>query len=257
MNLVRFSFRWGLLAAASMVVLGCGEQQMEAIASAERARTAVASSALTQSQVLPTGPTCTPTGGHGKHGALANVTCKACHVCGGVLEFDPAGPAVAAGKPLPSFDATSKTCSNVACHSVPAGTYAYTSYDWDADQLNYNTVPYGSAGAETPAWNTSGGSTACTGCHGNPPQAPGGGFYAWHSGFHGGQGPTGPYNQCQFCHPDVVGTGGVATGFNTAACEFTDRITKKTVSVANCSTLHANGTLTIGPRFSSACFGCH
>jgi predicted CxxxxCH...CXXCH cytochrome family protein len=212
------------------VASGCGQDT-----SAPENGLASQGSALTQDHVIPTGEVCAPTGAHGKH---ASFGCAACHVCGGVLQFDPNGPAVKAGQPAPSFDATAKTCSNVACHTVPSGTFTYTAWDWGSDSAVEINVPYGgSGGSGTPSWYTTGGA-GCIGCHGNPPVN-----YTWH-GQHGGG------NQCELCHPDAVSSGGVATGLNTAMnCGPNQN--------QSCAAFHANGTLDVTPKFNSSCFGCH
>jgi hypothetical protein len=193
-------------------------------------------SALTSDEVLPTGGVCTPNGAHGKHAAVTG--CTTCHACGGVLSFDPAGAAVIPGGPLPAFDAVNKTCSNVACHRVAPGTFSYYFPDGNGDP-QLVTVTYGStAGRTTPSWYTTG-AAGCTACHDDPPRNGSSGSNAWHSGYHGGQGPTGTRNQCQFCHPDAYSPN---TGIGT--------------TITNPS-LHANGSATVQAAFTSACFGCH
>jgi hypothetical protein len=192
------------------------------------------SNAMTQDEVLPAGTNCTPTGAHGKH---AFTSCATCHVCGGVLQFDPAGPAVSANFPNPTFDATAKACS-VACHGVPAGTFTYLFPDGNGDPQP-NTVSYGGANVMTPSWYTTG-AGGCTACHGDPPQN-----YLWHSGNHGGG------NQCELCHPDVVSVNGVGTGLSTATnCGPNG-------TYGSCAALHANGTVDVQAKFKSTCFGCH
>jgi hypothetical protein len=214
-----------LVAAA---LAGCDGQ-----VGASGAQLGSAQQALTPDEVcLDTDPLCTPTGAHAKHGAFA---CSACHKVAGRLSFDSAGPAYAAGQSAPRFDATAKTCSNVACHGVPAGTFSFYFPDGSGDPA-LNTVGYGGATQTTPSWYATG--ATCGACHGNPPRAPDGSFYPWHSGQHGGQGPTGTYNQCQFCHPDATGANGQGTAITNP-------------------TLHANGTVNVQARFTSACFGCH
>lgn len=177
------------------------------------------SQALVASEVLATGAACTPNGAHGKH---ATYSCTTCHVCGGVLQFDPTGPAVAAGKPAPSFDATAKTCSNVACHGVPTGTFSYYFPDGNGDP-ELKIVNYGGTQGllTTASWYASGTAT-CASCHGYPPQETGG---AWHSGLHGGQ-SGGALNACTLCHPGAPGS-------------------------------RHNGALDVQPEFKSSCFGCH
>jgi predicted CxxxxCH...CXXCH cytochrome family protein len=231
----RFGARQSLLLAALVAVLasGCGQET-----SAPQNGLTSQSAALTQDHVIPTGEVCAPTGAHGKH---ATFGCATCHVCGGVLQFDPNGPAVGAGQPLPSFDATAKTCSNVACHSVPSGTFTYTTWDWGSESVVEVTVPYGgSGGAGTPSWYAGGGGVGCIGCHGNPPTDY---SYTWH-GSHGGG------NQCELCHPDAVSSGGVATGLSTATNCAPN-------GTSPCAALHANGALDVTPKWKSTCLGCH
>jgi predicted CxxxxCH...CXXCH cytochrome family protein len=129
------------------------------------------------------------------------------------------------------FDATkTKTCSNIACHGIAAGTFSYYFQGGDGEP-ELNTITYDGSVAVTPPWNSS--SAACTACHGNPPNS-----NAWHSGYHGGQGPTGAYNQCQFCHPDATSTNGHGTS-----------ITKPL--------LHNDGVINVQVTYKSTCFGCH
>jgi predicted CxxxxCH...CXXCH cytochrome family protein len=211
----------------AVALAGCGGEV------AGSAALGASSQALTQDEAcLDTDPLCTPTGAHAKHGGFA---CSVCHKVAGRLSFDSGGPAYAAGKPAPAFNATTKTCSNVACHGVPAGTFSYYFPDGTGEPA-LNTVAYGGTTQPTPSWYAAGAS--CAACHGNPPRAPGGGVYAWHSGSHGAQGPTGARNQCQFCHPNATGSNGVGTGITNPA-------------------LHANGAVNVQATFGSACFGCH
>lgn len=193
---------------------------------------------LARLPVFPTGfPLPEPTGAHGlpsgvsggptKHGGY---DCKTCHVVGGVFSFSPTGPAVAAGHPLPAFDNVAKTCANVACHGIYSGTFSYYFPGGDGEP-ELKTVNYAGNGGATPSWYATG--LGCASCHGNPPSNG-----TWHSGYHGGQGPTGAYNQCQFCHPDATGSGGHGTAITNTA-------------------MHGNGTVEVQARFTSSCFGCH
>jgi len=179
--------------------------------------------------VYPTGDCGTGTGAHGKHSAPAP-DCKVCHLVGGAMCFDPSGPAVAPGKPLPSFDTSAKTCSNISCHGMYSGTYGYWFPGGDGEP-EYKEVSYAGSGGTTPNWYATLG--GCSACHGNPPTIPGSTQkYTWHSGYHGGG------NDCQLCHPDATGSGGVGT------------------AITNPS-LHGNGTVTVQAMFRSSCFGCH
>ncbi len=205
--------------------------------------------ALTQSEVCNDGdPNCVPTpaitGAHGVNAAMGTPTahggyaCAVCHKVGGLLVFDKNGPAYGAGMLKPTFDASAKTCSNIACHGVPAGTWSYYVYDWGLDQSVLTTLTvYGNSAGVTPSWYATG-AAGCGACHGNPPRNGSSGSNVWHSGYHGGQGPSGPYNQCQFCHPDAYGTNGVGTTITNPA-------------------LHGNGSYDVQARFTSTCFGCH
>jgi hypothetical protein len=214
---------------------------------------------LTPDEVLVTGACTTSdaTGAHAKHDAFNTANnCKICHVFGGILCFNINGPAVSPGQPLPSFDATSKTCSNVACHGVRAGTYSYYMPGNDMDENGdpipeLRTVPYGGTMVSTPSWYATG--VVCTACHGNPPSY-GGNYYLWHSGGHaagqnlgGGPGP----NDCELCHNDptkpypnyvpiAFSTNGHGYQINPAA-----------------ASQHANGTATVYAKFKTICFLCH
>ncbi len=191
------------------------------------------SQSLTQDQVCVDGEVaCTPTGAHGAPGH-GGQPCSVCHKVAGRLAFDRYGPAYGANLPAPTFDATAKTCSNVACHTVPAGTFSFWFPDGTGEP-QLVTVSYGGGAARTtPSWYATGG-MVCTSCHDDPPRDG-----PWHSGYHGGQGPTGPRNQCQFCHPDASSPG---NGIG-------DTITN--------SSMHRNGVMNVQATFTSSCFGCH
>lgn len=200
---------------------------------------------MTQDEVCLDGdPSCTPSGAHGGAGTTPaghyNYDCKVCHKVGGRLSFSKTTTPTAygAGLPAPTFDATAKTCSNVACHSVPAGTWQYYVWDWGLDQPVLTTVTvYGNPAGVTSSWYSTG-AAACGGCHGNPPRNGTSGSNVWHSGNHANQGPSGAANQCQFCHPDAFGVNGAGTTITNA-------------------TLHANGVYNVQANFTSACFTCH
>lgn len=213
------------LAALLPIAMGCEETP--------GTRAQLGGSGLTSDEVLPSNLACTPSGAHAKH---AFTSCSTCHDCGGVLQFDPAGAAIIAGGPLPAFDAVAKTCSSVACHGVAAGTFSYYFTDSNGDP-QLVTVTYGATSQPTPSWYSTG--AACTACHGDPPVTGSSGSNVWHSGYHGGQGPTGQRNQCQFCHPDASSPG---NGIGNA--------------ITNPS-LHANGAVNVQATFTSACFNCH
>jgi predicted CxxxxCH...CXXCH cytochrome family protein len=178
-------------------------------------------------------PPATATGAHAKHDAFTYANnCKICHMVGGVVCFDPAGPAVAAGQLAPVFDSTAKSCSNISCHGFYSGTFSY--YFWNGDDAEFKTYAYAGNGT-TPSWYTTG--AGCTGCHGNPPR-PAVSTPVWHSGRHGSIDINAATNQCQTCHPDATGSGGAGT------------------AITNPS-LHANGTVNVQAQFRSSCFGCH
>jgi predicted CxxxxCH...CXXCH cytochrome family protein len=237
------TYRHGGLVALTALALvglsGCGQDDAGAASTAAGTAAAtnqVGTKALTaDEECLDGDPACTPTGAHAGHGAFA---CSVCHKVAGRLVFDKNGPAYAVGQPAPTFDATAKTCSNVACHGVPAGTFSYSSWDWGLDQPMTVTVSYGGGPRTTPSWySTAAG--RCTACHDDPPRNGSSGSNTWHSGYHGNQTPTGAYNQCQLCHPDASSPG---NGIG-------DTITNPS--------LHANGTVDVQPQWSSACFACH
>jgi len=234
---------FGILLGALAVSVWSGCEQQGGPATS----TPVASSsnALTQDEVLATGDVCVATGKHGQHGFTS---CATCHNCGGVLQFNASGPAVNPAFPPPSFDATAKTCSSVACHTVPPGTFSYYFPDGDGNPV-LNTWSYGGGMQTTPSWYSTG-AIGCSACHGNPPRGS-----TWHSGHHGNT-TLGTYNQCELCHPEAVSavdpTTGLyaATGFNTLTnCGPSGNLP--------CVSFHANGTVDVTPKFTGACYGCH
>jgi predicted CxxxxCH...CXXCH cytochrome family protein len=197
---------------------------------------------MTQDEVCLDGdPSCTPSGAHGGPGTSPPghyaFSCSVCHKVGGRLVFDRNGPAYGAGNPAPTFDATAKTCSNIACHGVPAGTFSYYFPGGDGEPELKTVNVYGNQSGTTPSWYSTG-AAACGACHGNPPRNGTDGSNAWHSGFHGGQGPTGANNQCQLCHPDASGSGGQGT-------------------IITNPSMHGNGAINVQATFRSSCFGCH
>jgi hypothetical protein len=193
------------------------------------------------------------TNSSGSHPAHLNIgiSCEVCHsttaaskmalVSGATthlngvtdIDFENPGPAYRVGLSAPSYNSTAKTCLNIACHAVSAGTYSYYFPGGDGEPV-LNTVTYEAESSSTPAWNATPSSDSCAVCHGNPPRD----GHVWHSGYHGGQGPAGASNQCQFCHPDAFGVGGKGT------------------TITN-NELHANGTVNVDASFKSSCFGCH
>lgn len=217
------------ISALAVVAVNCGQDGQDLSLATRR-------TALTADEVCFDGdPGCTPTGAHAKHGAFA---CSVCHKVAGRLVFDSAGPAYGTGIPRPTFDAVAKTCSNVACHTVPAGSFSYYFPGGDGEYV-LNTVTYGGgAPRPTPSWYATGAVT-CTACHDDPPRNGSSGGNAWHSGNHGNQPPTGAYNQCQLCHPDASSPGnGIGTTITNAA-------------------LHGNGVADVQASFRSQCMNCH
>jgi predicted CxxxxCH...CXXCH cytochrome family protein len=235
-----------LLGTTALMAVGCGQGIPEPVQ--EQARVPAVQLSIAQADVDPcadpTSATCTPTGAHGNLATFsvhAGFACTTCHYVPGRLAFDPTGPAYAgwtAAKPRPAFDATAKTCSNVACHSMPAGTFSYYRQGGDGE-AELVTVNYGGGPPKvTPSWYATGGAR-CAACHDDPPRNGSDGNNWWHSGTHGGQGPTGVRNQCQFCHPDASSPG---NGIG-------DTITNPS--------LHRNGAVNVQSAFTSACFACH
>ena len=233
---------------SAILASGCGQPQT-APGDESAAR---AAAALTQDAVVPPGQACTPTGKHAEHGGFA---CTTCHQCAGTLSFDAsrAGPSAA-------FDATAKTCSNVACHSVPAGTFTYYTYDYDTEQTVAHSVPYGgSEGSAGANWYAPSG-MSCNACHGYPPKY-NGTAYAWHTGMHGLGTSNG--NACTLCHPDASGAYvyggppsyvGTSGGLISSCPEYTFCAAPGTITNGS---LHGNGTVDMTARFASACIGCH
>lgn len=249
---------------AAIVVAACGQvTTSEEAPSAGEVRAARPKTAqLVQADVCVDGdPACTPTGAHAKH----TTTCAVCHAVAGRLSFQLGGPAYGANwtssHPRPTFDATAKTCSNVACHGMQSGSFSYYFPGGDGEPA-LNTVNIaGSAGRPTPSWYATG-AMACSACHDNPPRNGSDGSNVWHSGSHANQGSTGAANQCQFCHPDITGSGGVGTGYSTGNCMYDFNGTAYPVSGAPagsfaCKDLHANGVFNVYAKFVSSCFGCH
>ena len=220
---------------------------------------------LPASEVFPTGTLPTPTGAHGLPASVAGgptrhgkYDCKVCHLVGGVFAFDPGGPAVAPGNPLPSFDVSTKTCSNVACHGVPAGTFSYYFPGNETDADGYpipelKTVNVlGNSGGTTPSWYATG-SVACSACHANPPRNGTDGSNAWHSGSHANNqnvGPIGP-NACELCHNrlqnNIYSPIAQSTGVGAATVGTAILI----------PALHGNGAYDVVARFRTQCFNCH
>jgi predicted CxxxxCH...CXXCH cytochrome family protein len=232
--------------SAALLVFGCGGEGTLGETSAE--------GGLTADHVIPTGQACVPTGKHLEHRGFA---CATCHMCAGTVSFDGAVAGATA-----AFDANTKTCSSVACHGVPAGTFTYYTYDWGSETTVAVTVPYGgpAGGSQSsPNWYATAG-LGCNACHGYPPTY-NGVPYVWHSGMHGYGISNG--NTCQLCHPDATGayvSGGPPSYASTSGGMIASCAPGTTCSapgsITNAS-LHRNGTLNVSPNFGSACIGCH
>lgn len=238
------------IAGAVLILEACGQQ----IEGQREPTVAGTSQALTQDSVTPPGQACVPTGKHQEHRAF---DCAACHQCAGTLSFD----AAVAG-PSAAFDATTKNCSNVACHSVPAGTYTYLVWDYSIDEGTYVSVPYGgTASAGTANWYAAPGTTGCTACHGYPPTY-NGAAYTWHSGMHAGT-TTASGNACQLCHPDARGAYvyggppsyvGTSGGLISSCAPGTFCAAPGTITTS----AHGNGVVdVVVANWNNACFGCH
>jgi predicted CxxxxCH...CXXCH cytochrome family protein len=184
---------------------------------------------------------------HTLHRTLAATQCADCHSSHGgmmgtaLISFGPR--AILPGQPAPSFSPTAKTCSNVACHMVPAGTYTFWFPGGDGEPMEF-IVSYGGVPVTTPSWGSAL-SGACRACHASPPSPSSG---AWHSGFHGGT-ASAALNACSLCHPNVVVLNGelaISTAMNCGPMRN-----------QSCAALHRNGVVDMSPKFKSSCFGCH
>lgn len=218
-------------------------------------------SALDQSEVCDFPPTCAPTGAHGKQ----HVVCSVCHVRPGTLSFDPSGPAYNPAYGNPSFNATTKTCSNIACHAISPGTFSYYFPGNETDADGYpipvlKTVHYPrntNGPADTPSWYTTG--VACTACHGQPPypstlEGPD----TWHSGSHANNQNVGPImpNACELCHNSTAVPYGTWIPVAFSTCGTDGKCQGYQINPA-ATGQHANGTATVNAQFRSQCFGCH
>jgi hypothetical protein len=221
--------------------------------------------ALDQSEVCNFPPTCPPTGAHGKQHAV----CSVCHLIGGTLSFDPSGPAYNPNFGAPSFDATTKTCSNIACHAIAPGTFSYYFPGNETDADGYpipvlKTVHYGGGAPKpTPSWYATG--MTCTACHGNPPYpSTVEGPDTWHSSFHANNQNVGAINPnaCELCHNSTAVPYGtwvpVAFSSNTSPPLASADGNYHGYQINPAATgQHANGVATVQARFASQCFGCH
>lgn len=207
----------GALVVATSIALACGGERegTPALVGSEAALTAIDPHAL--------------------HLTRAGAECMDCHmphdgVFAPLVSFS--DKARIPGGPEPVLEAD-RTCSNVACHMVPAGTFTFWFQGGDGEPA-LSTVRYGGVPVRTPPWPEAT-SDGCRACHGAPPSPAAG---AWHSGFHGGA-AGGALNACALCHPSVAAVNGalvIRTGFEA---------------------MHRNGIVDVAARFASRCFGCH
>lgn len=133
-----------LLAGATFLLPGCGGSEApiaeeEAAASLRKAPRGMASAVAASA--------------HSIHTNDAGMQCTDCHTPHGMsfvslFRFPPA--AIIPNGPAPSLDTVTKTCSNVACHMVPVGTYAYWAMGGDGEAY-LNEVTYGGP-VTTPPW---------------------------------------------------------------------------------------------------------
>jgi hypothetical protein len=238
-----FTLGHAAVVAAAVLAFGCEQGQVGGGAVTAQ------QGAMTVDHVVTTGQVCAPTGKHANHQAFA---CTVCHQCAGTVSFD----ATIAG-PTATFDATSKNCSSVKCHSVPAGSFTYSSWDWGLDQPVDVTVQYGGAASSSGANWYATGSSSCNACHGYPPTY-NGTAYPWHSGAHGVTTPNG--NTCQLCHPDVTGAYAYAAYLSSSGGMISSCPPNTFCAAAGTITvpsMHGNGTVDVTPQWGSRCTGCH
>jgi hypothetical protein len=225
-----------VLGLAVLLAAGCGGEAPEEAAPRTLRPAAEVSEAATAADP------------HILHRTVALTVCGDCHAShGGMMGTALIGfgaRAVVPGLPAPSFDRVAKTCSNVACHMVPAGDFTYYFPGGDGEPVE-TTVGYGGVPVTTPPWNQAL-SGACRACHTAPPTPSRG---AWHSGFHGGS-SSAQLNACSLCHPDVVltTTGELALSTATNCGPLRNQ---------SCAALHRDGWVDVQPRWKSSCFGCH
>ena len=210
-----------LVAAGTLLLPGCGGNEAP-IAEEEAAAKLRAAPRGMASAVAASG--------HSIHMNDVGMACTDCHTPHGgsfvsIFRF-PASAYIPNG-PAPSLDTVAKTCSNVACHMVPVGSYAYWAIGGDGEPF-LNEVSYGGP-VVTPPW-TEALRGACRACHGSPPSPAAG---AWHSAMHGGGGARA---ECSLCHPGVTMVNG---------------------ELVLSGTTHKNGVVDVTPKWKSTCFGCH
>ena len=190
---------------------------------------------------------------HIKHQPYMN-DCKACHdltnsfTASGTFFKDSTKGAFLPGGPNPVFMPSGSwsspktnaaaSCSNIACHSIPAGVFTYYIYDWGADEVVPISYNYGGMSGATALWQDKP-DTNCKSCHNIPPYSKN----VWHSGSHGMQYMIGS-NNCETCHPDAKSS--VAPDGKTILSNY-----------LTAPSQHANGTLDVVAKFTSKCFYCH
>jgi len=177
-----------------------------------------------------------PMGAHPKH---SSYSCRTCHDPHGILaggfyvgglaylQPSPANP----NPPPPRYDYATQTCSNVACHGIPAGNFSYYFQGGDGS-AELKTVLYGGY-VSTPPWYSTG--QGCSACHGNPPSPQTSGGWHYLQAPHVRNQPNS--QDCSFCHPDATGVG---TG----------------TAVTN-PALHRNGKVDVQAKWTHTCEGCH
>ncbi len=189
---------------------------------------------------------------HTKHQNVMN-DCKGCHdltnnfIASGTFFKDSSKAAFKPGGPAPVFTPSGNwsspqtnnaaSCSNIACHSIPAGTYTYYIWDWGIEDVVPVDYYYGGMSSAKALWQDNP-STNCNSCHGIPPIA----GNVWHSGFHGNY-MIGA-NNCETCHPDAKSSTTpdgktILSNYITAPSQ------------------HGNGTVDVVAKYTSRCFGCH
>lgn len=190
---------------------------------------------------------------HTKHQSLMN-DCKACHDltnsfrASGTFFKDSSKGAFLSGGPAPGFTPSGSwsspktnaaaSCSNIACHSIPAGTYSYYIWDWGIDESVPVEYYYGGMSTANALWQDNP-ATNCNSCHAIPPIA----TNPWHSGRHAGAYSSATDN-CETCHPDAKSIRSpdgktIISNYITAPSQ------------------HRNGTLDVVAKYKSPCFNCH
>ena len=189
---------------------------------------------------------------HTKHQTFMN-DCRACHnltnsfMASGTFFKDSSKGAFLSGGPNPVFVPSGSwsspktnvaaSCSNIACHNIPAGTFTYYIWDWGIDESVPVTVNYGGMSSALALWQDNA-ATNCKSCHAIPPYA----RNVWHSGSHGNY--MIGINNCETCHPDAKSN--IAPDGKTILSNY-----------ITAPSQHANGTVDVVAKYTSKCFGCH